>query len=249
MVERTVGDPCNFSVLRLAAIDSADCSTALWYMVCGMCLHSFATELQSALRTALAGWPALDERADLCRAFVMAMFEDLWPAHWAMTESKMPIDIARLLGAAVPALPPPARCALQQAHAERQPAVTKEAGAQHAQQPAPRAAMQRRRLRSSDDAKGTGLAGGDRLEIQVDAGSSAILRPPTRARPLLGDPVGQSKHNKAAETRIDDARNGQTAALQRPASPTGSGRAAAPGPPSAAQEGEVTLPTTLLADF
>ena len=192
------------------------------------------------------GVACIDERADLCRGFVMGMCQDLWPAHWAMTESRMPIDIARLLGEAVPALPPLAHCALQQAHAERQPSATDEAGAQHAQQQAPRPAVQSRRLRSSDGVKGKSLARGDRLEIQVDAGSSAILRSPIQARPSPAGPVGQTKKEKAGEAR-NDARDGLTAVLQRPAGPTGSGRAAAPGPPGASQEAEVTPPATLLA--
>ena len=173
------------------------------------------------------------------------MCEDLWPAHWAMTESGMPIGIARLLGEAVPVLPPPAHYALQQAHAERQPAVANEAGAQHAQQQAPRAAKQSRRLRSSDSAKEKGLAGGDRLEIQVDAGSSAILRSPIQACPSPAGPVGQAKGDKAAEAR-SNVRDGQTATLQRPACPTGRGPASAPKRPRASQEEEVSLLTCSL---
>ena len=191
------------------------------------------------------GVACIDERADLCRGCVMGMCQDLWPAHWAMTESRMPIDIARLLGETVPALPPPVHCALQQAHAERQPAATDEAGAQHAQQQAPRAAMQSRRLRSDDSAKGKSLARGNRLEIQVDAGSSAIRRSPIQARPSPAGLVGQAKGDKAAEAH-SDARDGRTANLQRPACPTGRGPASAPKRPRASQKEEVILLTCSL---
>ena len=245
----------------------------------------------------------------------MAMCQDLWPAHWAMTESKIPADIARLLGDAVHALSPPAHCTVQQLHAARQPAVADRAGALHprqraaAQQPglpaagwggdehaldasgaatpqetsaqtqraaaagpsdpvamggcppcaaapdqascdeashqAARTVMQSTRLRSKDSAQGKGLAGGNRLEIQVDAGSSAILRSPTRARPVPGSSAGQAKENDAAEA-CNDAHDGRAAALQRP---TGSDPASAPGPPRDSQEAdaEVTHPATLLA--
>ena len=121
--------------------------------------------------------------------------------------------------------------------------------ASHEQPPhqAVRTVLQSSRLHSKDTPKNTFLAGGDLLEIQVDAGSSAILRS-LRMRPSPCGTVRQAKGTEAAQAR-DDAQDSLTTAQQRPAGRTGSGPLVASAPPDAFQEAEVTHPTTPLSHF